>query len=101
MTLAVAAALLSAQPGESLGLWARLVASMRSISTGVLRRMSMRPSFTTGRPVGASACRGVLDERGEPGKAERERVLADCEAQEAEADRHQAAAELEDLSPDP
>jgi hypothetical protein len=41
-----------------------------------------------------------FDERGEPGKADHERGLADREAQGAEDDRREAAAELEDLSPD-
>ena len=42
-----------------------------------------------------------FEEHDEPGKAGRERDLADKEAQAAEADRREAAADIEELPSDP
>lgn len=42
-----------------------------------------------------------FEEHGEPGKADRERDLADRNAQAAEADRREAATDIEDLPSDP
>ncbi len=94
-------ALLSAQPNESLGLWAKRIASTSGVSACVPRRIRMRPPFTTRRPRCINIemhqyAAELFDEYDEPGKADRERGLADREAQKAEADRYEAAAELED-----
>lgn len=42
-----------------------------------------------------------FEEHDEPGKAGRERELAEREAQAAEADRREAATDMEDLPSDP
>jgi hypothetical protein len=76
--------LLSAQPGESLGLWAKRTANTSS-SADVLRRMRMQPAVHGQAAATYQHAAEFFDERGQPGKADRERGLADREAQEAGA----------------
>ena len=75
--------------------------STRSISAGMPLPASMRLACTTARPGCIRVPRSSFAEHDQPGEADRERDLADRNAQAAEADRREAAADIGELAPDP